>query len=300
MLATIALDVHSAGKVAYKIKDSGSRFESTDAAQQAAAVGAAQLVDIAQTRYGIALDGSELSVIELQKLAERVRAEYLAVPDAAEQSRQRDEWVRLFGSYFGELLVKHRGAVWGKTDWMGGDERALGYPKHRGISLPYDQMSKAFTWVSSICGWYIIATSGEGGALPPAIAECDARGFKKTPEEEDRAAKTAAWLKQREEDDLKQRATQRTAREINLALYRVQSRAADAFHDHHAKSPARFSFGFTVAPDGAVTEAHKINADFDDPALEQELLDLVRGLKFEARAVSEYVHPGSVFAYRED
>jgi hypothetical protein len=65
------------------------------------------------------------------------------------------------------------------------------------------------------------------------------------------------------------------------------------------KAPARFTFGFTVASDGAVTEAHKLNSDFDDPALEQELLDLVRGLKFEAREVPEYVCPGLVFAYQE-
>ncbi len=301
VLVAIALASQSADKVSFEIQDSHSHFRSTERARQAAVDAATQLVGIAQTRFGITLDGSDLSVIELQKLAEQVRNEYLAISDVAEQKRQKDEWVRLFGGYFGELLVKNHGAVWGKTDWLGGDEQALGYPKSRGVSLPYNQVIKAFNSPSSICGWYIIATSGmEGGDLPSAISECDARGFKKTAEEEERSAKVAAFLKQRDEDELKQRVTQRTMTEASRAVYKVQLPAMDAFRAHKVKAPARFSFGFTVSPDGVVTEAHKLSSDFENPALEQELLDLVRGMKFEARAVPEYVCPGLVLVYRKD
>lgn len=299
VLIAVALASQSANKVSFKIKDSGSRFWSSEPTRQAAADAAAQLVDIAQTRFGITLDGSDLSVIELQKLAEQVRNEYLATADEAARQRQKEEWVRLFGGYFGELLVKHHGAVWGETNWMDGDKHALGYPKTRGVSLPYNQITKAFTSPSSICGWYMIAAAGEAGDLPAAISECDAKGFKRTADEEERSAKAAAFLKQRNEDELKLRATQRTTREAILALGRVQTAAMDAFRAHKVKAPARFAFGFTVSPDGVVTEAHKVSADFDNPALEQVLLDLVRGLKFEARAVPAYECPGLVFAYKE-
>jgi hypothetical protein len=295
-----AVSTLAANKVSYQIKDSRSRFESTEIARKAGVDAAAQLVMAARDRFGITLDGSELSVIDLQNLAEQVRTQYLAIADVAEQDRQRADWLRLFGGYFGELLVTHHGAVWGKTDWLGGDERALGYPKSRGISLPYNQITKAFNLPSSLCGWYLIAASGpEGDDVPAAISECSDRGFKKTPEEEARAAKAAAFLKQRDEEESKQRATTRTPRELNLVLSRASRRAVEAFDKYKVKPPARFSFGFTVAPDGAVTEVHKIRSDFDDPALETELLDLVRKMKFEARDVPEYVSPGHVFAYAE-
>jgi hypothetical protein len=159
---------------------------------------------------------------------------------------------------------------------------------------------QAFNTPSSICGWYIISATGENGAeIPAAIVECDTRGFKKSAEEEAQFARVAAALKQQDDDELKKSATERTTSEVIRVLSRSHDRQMDAFRAHKVRPPARFSYGFTVSPDGTVKDVHKISSDFVNPALEQELLDLVRGSKFQARDVPEYVCPGMVFAYTE-
>jgi hypothetical protein len=74
-----------------------------------------QLVAIASERYGIQLDYSELSIVQLQALAETVRGTMQPWRKFGEWSNEREEWARKLGAYYGEVLVRHRGGIWGST-----------------------------------------------------------------------------------------------------------------------------------------------------------------------------------------
>ena len=71
-----------------------------------------------------------------------------------------------------------------------------------------------------------------------------------------------------------------------------------AFRKHRIEKTGQVLVTFTITPGGAITEARILSSDFGSPELESELLDIVRGLAFEARAVPPFTQAAFPIGYR--
>ncbi|NHZ77961.1 hypothetical protein F2P44_01400 [Massilia sp. CCM 8695] len=82
------------------------------AVQRAASAYAAQAVATARDQFGIKLDGSDASMVQLEAVLARAHTSY-----AAKSPRPSDEQVmavaRMYGSYLGEVVRLKHGGVWG-------------------------------------------------------------------------------------------------------------------------------------------------------------------------------------------
>jgi TonB family protein len=277
-------------------RSEGARFKSSEASQQAAAADANELVAIAKERFGIDLDRSENSVVELQRLGEAIRGEVQPWRNSSEWQAEREHWARLLGSYFGEVLVAHRGARWGTTDFIGGSDRALGVPRSKSITLPIGQMESALQSASSICGWYLLDISEKGGRpAPEAVDACSKEPWRQTPAEveyfaavRDRVSAARERVSAERAHDLELRKTSRTASEVREELARASSRVEGVFLRRNVAAAGGIRLSLTIAPAGGVTDAHVVSSDFSDAELEEAVLQIVRGLQFEARDVPVY------------
>jgi len=289
-----------AGEIHFRVKDAGSAtFKSTAQARQFAAGASTELVKLAAEKYGITLDGSDASVIPLQRLAEAVYEDLRAHQDSADAHQQRARWIELFAGYFGQLFVAHYGAHWGKTDWMSADdERALGFPRSRGVMLPMGQMQKALSLRSDLCGWYLINLTMEGIPVTPEIKACSEQGWIKSPAELELDAARAAQAKATAEIEAQARLTSRTKTEVQQGLSRAMLDMENLFRNYEVKAPARVVVSFTIAPSGEVTEAHVVSSDASDKRVEGDILARLRAMRFEARDVPEYVTPGFAVTYK--
>jgi len=277
--------------VSFRVEN--SRFTSSEAARRSAADDANNLITIAKERFGITLDGSENSIVDLQRVAELARGEMQPWRKFSEWKSERDEWARLLGSYLGEVLVKQHGAHWGATDFIGGSDRAIGFPKARNISLPLSQMEKALQYPSSVCGWYLIDLAGaQVEKVPDSIGACDKQSWHRTKAEEDHLAAAHEQAEAARGHELELRKSSRTGVEIREAVGRLGRRFEETFQKHQIRSSGKITVSFTVAPGGEVTEAHVVSSDFRDPALEESVLGIVRTLHYESREVPSYTEPG--------
>ncbi|MDM5176014.1 hypothetical protein PO883_02215 [Massilia sp. DJPM01] len=87
-------------------------FVADGAVQRAATAYAAQAVATARDQFGIKLDGSDASMVQLEAVLARAHTSY-----AAKSPRPSDEQVmavaRMYGSYLGEVVRLKHGGVWG-------------------------------------------------------------------------------------------------------------------------------------------------------------------------------------------
>jgi len=292
----------SAGEIHFRVKDAGSAtFKATAQARQFGADASAELVKRAAEQYGITLDGSDVSVIPLQRLAEAVSKDLRANQNPADQAEQRRKWIELFAGYYGQLFVARHGAHWGKTDWLSADdERALGFPRSRGVMLPTGQMRTAFSHRSDLCGWYLIDLAVEEDTpIAPEIKACSEQGWIKSAAELELEAVRAAERKAAAEAEAQARLTSRTNSEAQQGLSRAMLAVESMFRKYKVRAPARVVVSFTIAPSGEVTEAHVVSSDASDSRVEVDILAMLRSMHFEARDVPVYVTPGFAVTYKE-
>lgn len=96
------------------------------------------------------------------------------------------------------------------------------------------------------------------------------------------------------QDDI--RSLTRTREEIQAAIGAAGPGFGQLFMEHLRRQPqassGRLLVSFTVAPGGQVTEAAIVSSPFADAELEAGVLAQFRQLRFEAREVPEFMHPG--------
>ncbi|QPI51633.1 hypothetical protein IV454_09100 [Massilia antarctica] len=87
-------------------------FVADPAVQRAATAYAAQAVATARDQFGIKLDGTDASMVQLEAVLARAHTSY-----AAKSPRPSDEQVmavaRMYGSYLGEVYRLKHGGAWG-------------------------------------------------------------------------------------------------------------------------------------------------------------------------------------------
>ena len=82
-----------------------------DAKIQAIATAYAQdMVDYAQSRYQIQLDGTDQSIEQIEKIATQLHEAYVKQPPTEDQL---NTFIKMLGSYTGEVYRKNHGAEWG-------------------------------------------------------------------------------------------------------------------------------------------------------------------------------------------
>ncbi len=88
----------------------------------------------------------------------------------------------------------------------------------------------------------------------------------------------------------------RTREEIQAAILADRAAFGRLFMDYLRRQPqassGRMLVSFTVAPDGQVSEAAIVASPFADPGLEADVLAQFRRLRFQAREVPPFTHPG--------
>jgi TonB family protein len=80
----------------------------------------------------------------------------------------------------------------------------------------------------------------------------------------------------------------RTNREVIEGLSRLNGDFAKIFRRHRVEQNGKLVVNFTIAPSGEITDVQMVLSEFRDSAIEGEVIDLVRTLRFEARNVPTF------------
>ena len=260
---------------------------------------AAQLVRIAQDRFGIALDYSEDSIVQLQRVAEALRGEMQPWRNNySTWSAERQQWTPLLGAYFGEVLVRHRNGMWGSTTFLFGSDRAIGYAATHSVTLPVSQMDNALGNEDSVCNWYVIDLGFDRlGRVPADIEACSKKPWQKSAGELAHEQQHTERMAAARARDMEARQHGRTWREIEEVFNARYAAMVAIFQKHHVTKSGRVLVTFTITPAGDVTEARLLSSDYSDVDLGSDLLGFVRALRFEARNVPAYVCQGVPIGY---
>lgn len=244
-----------AGEIRFRLEsERRDTFKTTAEARQFAAATSAELVKLAAEQFGVTLDGSEASVVPLQRLAEAVYGQLEEQSFDSEPDPEHARWIDLIAAYYGQLYVTHHGARWGETTWSQGTFRAIGFPRKRWVIVPGLHAKLALTKKISICWHYELMMSNHDFPVIPEVKACSEQGWVKSTAELQRDADRAAASKAAEEREAQTRLTSRTQSEVLRSLNLAMIGAPSIFRKHQVKGPANVVVSFTIAPSGEVTE----------------------------------------------